>query len=519
MQHRLLFVFLFLFATNLAAQNTFLKQFSASDGKEIEGNKIITVSGGYIVNFLHDGIPGVIKFDNLGRVLWSRTISDKKLAHIISLAASGNNFYIAGTFSDIKSSLFVSQCDSAGNIRWTRSIDDDVDTLNCSVVSTDNGGCLISAVSVTTPSLFVMKFNADGNFEWKRFFGFEGFSLPLAPVSLLRLDSANYLLSAYPFDESQTIIFLAPTMIKFDLGGNVKWAHIDSTLVIALSATPTSDGGFALCGEGLQEDFLHSNFYIAKFNSDGNLEWGKQIDNFEDEFANDIVEMPGGNLLAVGFRQIFDSIGTLSEAKAMIVQMSKTGDPLTIKLLNIANQRTFGNGIVHSTDGGFLFIGSMQKPKGKFSLLLGKLNASGDGCGMSNQLGILSSNDFISDFGNIVNSDVSHSTIDLKMGPGIEITEKEICSEVFAVPQTSDSVDDFIIYPNPSFETVHIVPVGIQSEISAVSVTNMLGTTFELEPKTEGGKTSIDLSRYPPGVYIVECRSEKNIKRKVLIKK
>jgi hypothetical protein len=91
---------------------------------------------------------------------------------------------------------------------------------------------------------------------------------------------------------------------------------------------------------------------------------------------------------------------------------------------------------------------------------------------------------------------------------------------VQAAPEPSDK--DFDVYPNPSQGVIHLSLVGFENRKTEVRITNVIGNLvhrdFLAEPDTRYVKT-IDLSRFPKGVYYVKLQSDSFSEiRKVIIK-
>ncbi len=102
-------------------------------------------------------------------------------------------------------------------------------------------------------------------------------------------------------------------------------------------------------------------------------------------------------------------------------------------------------------------------------------------------------------------------------------TETQAVAKPAAVVQGPQATDkDFDVYPNPSEGIIHLALTGFENKKTEIRITNVIGNLvhrdFLREFDARYVKT-IDLSRFPKGVYYVKLQADEYSEiRKVIIK-
>ena len=94
-------------------------------------------------------------------------------------------------------------------------------------------------------------------------------------------------------------------IIKLDRSsGNILWSKYlinnwgsSSGWIRILDVEATSDGGFVI--GGLIEYYLDTDAFVAKFDSDGNLQWNKILGTYGDEWINSVFQVADGHIVAI----------------------------------------------------------------------------------------------------------------------------------------------------------------------------------------------------------------------------
>jgi hypothetical protein len=244
-----LFIYIFtLLLVNVNAQQhiTFQKEIK-SNGQAMD---IIDINqcadGSYLVLAMNDiGSPNVVKLNNIGGVIWSKSLFGNIDYHRIG-EKTGGGYYLCGSILD-------------------------------------TGGYYPALVFLTNQGDFV-----SGKF-YKRL---NSYSIDMySPYKIKQMSNGNFLISANS-DESMGII-------RTDDMGNVifsKYFSSDSTKNPSFDLSETSDGGIISCGKS------DSYKMFVKIDASGNLQWSKTFiePNYYTHIKS-ITRTYDGNIVAVGF--------------------------------------------------------------------------------------------------------------------------------------------------------------------------------------------------------------------------
>ena len=531
MRLRSFYILLFLGAAIglLRAQNTFIKRFDLESSVIGGSRPIQTSDGGYVVgcSFGNDPfiqLPCLVKVDPKGNLLWTKIIGSGVAGHVISLAASrsGSFFALGPNMTDSGARLFVMKCDSLGNTLWTRTLNAPVDSNSCGIAEADDGGCVVAGDLISPDLLgdevFVLKLASDGKTEWIRhILPDQGSTINSLINSVIRLDSANYILSGYVTDVSQPFFSTSGlSIIKLSSSGSIGWNRVIHGFLFGSSAVALADGGFAICGEAFSNNSFTSNLYAAAFDSSGVIRWGKQVDAFGNEFGQAIAEAGNGDLIIGGAFGSTDSLGAQPTDSALFVRMNKHGDLRTVKVISVPNMNSICGGLIRSSDGGFVYSGFIGNDlsNGPFGLLLGKLTATGDGCALKNQLGSVLATDSVFDLPFTLANDLTAGPFDLTAGSSLKLNQYELCSATMSVQPPHVSEENISLFPNPLFEDSPLnifVDGSLAAGIYDLSLYDLLGNAIKkARIQLSGEKQNIlfDVSKCAAGVYWVELRNE-----------
>ncbi len=131
----------------------------------------------------------------------------------------------------------------------------------------------------------------------------------------------------------------------------------------------TQDGGYALAGytkkaailpaTGFQRDFC-----LLKTDANGNLLWSKTYGTASgNEEANDLVELPDGSLVAVGYRKAGEDV--------MVIKTDATGQQIgTTKFFGAPTSKEMGNSIALASNGDVVVVGESKATTGSNSEVL-----------------------------------------------------------------------------------------------------------------------------------------------------
>jgi hypothetical protein len=319
-----------------------------------EARSIIQSSdGGYVVAGLTEsfGAGGadifVVKLDSAGNVQWTKTIGGSSWSwgswdearSIIQSSDGGyavagwTNSFGASFYSDI----YVVKLDSSGNVIWTKTIGGSFDDVAYSIIQSSDGGYVVaggtSSFGAGGADIFVVKLDSAGNVQWTKTIGG---SFDDVAYSIIQSSDGGYVVAGRTGSLGDIYV------VKLDSGGNVQWtktiggSHSDG----ALSIIQSSDGGYAVAGFARSfgaSYYYHSDIYVVKLDSGGNVQWTKTIGGSFDDVANSIIQSSDGGYAVAGGTESFGAGG----ADMYVVKMDANGNVCFSK--NITNYSVSSN--------------------------------------------------------------------------------------------------------------------------------------------------------------------------------
>ena len=480
----------------------------------------------------------IAKYDALGNVLWARHARGTVQATSIATDVLGN-VYVAGNFDEDSArfdsiivqgtggntaNVFVAKYDSVGNILWVRNPNGwyssstpaiAVDIAgNAYITGGFNGDSLsfgstyIVANHTASTTFYLCKYGAAGNFDWAKTI------ISSAPVTgqCIGVDRNGDLRVAGVFAAdtlNMTVETLFNTGIpgcqnffiaKYDSSGNIIWAQSAASeansSVNAISVD--GDGNSYLTGLFSGDSILFGpvrlynagqlNVFIIKYNNQGKARWGKAANGGHRNIGYGIVAA-GNELYAGGSFQ--DSI--IFESSIIYNDQGDTS-PTYILSLDTSG-KLLCTGKIGTSD-----LSNQQLPAGI---------VCADAAGNAFTTGKYETNDFT------VGNDSLHQTgwIDAFVTKfRCQLGNTEGIAEVI-------SSGAMVIYPNPTSNVVNIT-VGENLIGGTLSIADLTGRKI-IETKLAGAKNEFATAELSNGIYLVTV-GENNVRyitRKLVVSK
>ena len=143
-------------------------------------------------------------------------------------------------------------------------------------------------------------------------------------------------------------------VVKIDANGNLLWTSvIRGSNADALTAIEqTSDGGYVVGGYTDVTSY-NQDFYLAKLNSNGSLEWDKHIGRFHSEFAASVHQTFDGGYAIAGQT----NSTTYSDNEFYIVKTDSAGNLQWSKMIGGSGQE-HGYDTKQTSDSGYVMVGN-----------------------------------------------------------------------------------------------------------------------------------------------------------------
>ena len=499
---------------------------------DVSGN--VYVAGFFqspIITFGSDTLksPGsifLVKYDKNGNVLWAKNSGGTGAATSIAVDASGN-VYVAENlgYSTSYDSISFIKYAANGNVIWSTKklggTGGDIETTSIAVDALGNtyvSGYFYSAkfifgsdtlnncgVSYNYSSIFLAKYDYNGNALWAK----NACSVGNDKATSVAVDTSdNVYLTGY-FGGSSLIFFHFP--------------H-DSTV----STTLTNPG--------------YNDIFLVKYDSNGKGQWAKSAGGTASGglyygWANSVAVDASGNLYVTGY---FES--------STFIFGSDTLTSLSYYNIFLAKYNIYGNGQWAKIIGGKSGVANSVAVDGLGNAYVtGQLDSLSSGSGYPTGKFI---DMFLTKYDNNGNllwtKSVSEKSIDVAASVAVDSSGNAYIAGYFDSPTLmfgsniltnaeSAGYDDIFLaklgdtlttninyiasnygiklFPNPAINNLTI-----ESPQSAViEITNIQGQLIKTLIAT-GSKTSIDISAFPSGVYVVEMKTEKGVAVKKFVK-
>ena len=352
----------------------------------------------------------ILKTDDIGEFLWEKRFGGSNIESLTSVRQTNDDGYIIGGTSnssdgDIgenygKNDFWIVKTDALGELEWEKSFGGPDEDFFGSIIQTNDGGYMVGGRTGTYDGdvessygnfdFLIIKTTESGEIEWEK--SFEGANYDALEV-VQQTNDGGYILGGQTYINDSDV---GPNFGQFDFwivktneSGEIEWEKkLGGSKSEFLSAIQqTNDGGFILGGSSSSKDgdvssnSGFSDFWIAKLDNIGNLEWEKNFGGSSSEFLNSIEQTSDGGYLICG--DAFSSNGDVTTNSGFF-------DYWVIKTDNQGNlvwEKTFGGALPdkdakaqQTSDDGFIVAGKNTRSSGDFHLLIFKLEASPEDC-------------------------------------------------------------------------------------------------------------------------------------------
>jgi len=320
------------------------------------GSTIIYNNGGAADIFL-------VKFDANGNVIWAKTAGGVGYDVPYSIEVDlSDNIYMAGTYDATftfgstvltwvgVNDLFILKYDANGNPLWAKSaggVSDD-DAMSVALDGSGNifmtgyfksntitigSHVLTNSNSNNTSDIFLVKYDPNGNVLFAKS---AGGTLPDEALSVGVDSSGNSYITGW--FESSTMSFgstfvtnsnsvgsFDSFLTKYDTNGNVQWAKstgglcMDEAYSVSVDATGNTFMAGWFMGNGIINfgssvyltNTVGNNMFIAKYNTNGNALWAKDVGGGNNNIATNIAVDASDNAYVAGWYEnstiVFDT--------------------------------------------------------------------------------------------------------------------------------------------------------------------------------------------------------------------
>jgi hypothetical protein len=459
-------------------------------------------------------MPSLILTDSNGKVRWARLIGDGAYGQVSSVEISDSGaFFVTGEFLFGNSNVSaIIKFDSMGNTLWSKILyTQDSNGFN-NVVPIAGGGCYFTGLFGA--KIFALKFTGNGALEWGHTFStIHGDSLGLIPESSTSMNDGSIIITGYEYSYLFLNIPTASFILNLAPDGTLAW-HKKFDGASPISIISTSDGGFAICGE------TTSDFYAAKFESSGSLQWGETINASGTESARALVEKPNGDLVLVGSHTLLNDAGTVTINNLLITEIMPGGKIRSAVEVAIGGEELVVNGAVNGDKDNIVFTGLVHDSAAdnwSGGALLSQLSDFRLACHIQGTFFSTEPlNTVTTDSGKLQISDLNAEDYPINLGDSLLFDESDLCA-LSSVTSPKPDLPDLSIHPDPllSGTTVTItINSPFPSGYYTLSLRDLLGNEVHYEKiylSNEKKDIIFDVSSYSSGMYFFELHNESQV--------
>ncbi|CAN5439471.1 hypothetical protein BH10BAC1_BH10BAC1_06410 [soil metagenome] len=352
----LLLVFLFSIGFT-SAQVTFFKTITGLN----ESSDYVeqTTDGGYVIAGVsadttnYNGL--VIKTNSVGDTIWTKVYGNVAQFHSGKQTSDGG-YILLGVIRNFiagNDDMYILKIDSLGNIQWQNMIDAGSYEEGKCIKQTSDGGYIIVGNNYSLGLACIVKLDGSGNVLWNHIL-----RRNIQLNSIEQTNSGGYVaLGAQYVPATGSKSYL----IKLDGLGTVLWSKIFSGSAndYGKSIVQTNDNGYMLLGA---TDTVNA-MSIIKTDSTGNFLWGKSYKGAMGNYASSLKKVNNGNFI---ISSAFLTNPSDWNTKMLFTLIDSTGSELWSRFMGNdpypGLMYSIGTYAAQTTDGGYIFTGSLKSP-------------------------------------------------------------------------------------------------------------------------------------------------------------
>ena len=488
-------------------------------------NDIIETSDGYLVGVGDaEAVSGntkkcvVMKLDNTGDTLWTRTMHDNIEFGKQILETTDNNYLVLGDVwgNVLNRHTGIMKISPDGDMIWNRRYGlSNTPYYAFSMVETSDGNIFITGQEGS--EVFILKIDPDGMIIWN-----QSYALP-APISNIHVQDihltqdGNMVIMAHTQGANPGVGSDDLLLAKLDTSGTVLW----SKMIPAHSERrfggmiPTYDGGYAITSmTDVYGPVAGDHMMVIKTDALGDVQWTTVLGkNFDLTFVFDIMENSNNDIL----------ITANTGNKGILTKLNENGNHMWTREYDF----TFGTveiySIIESSDLGLIYGGKITNSR--WYVFKGDSTGVSDCSDEGLKFNFVVENPLDTSF-DVTFTTSTHAFMDtgyafISSDEYTIFTEDVICQVLGVESEQPELQYKLEVYPNPSAGKITIEIDTEGAGVLDVKILNILGQevllTINQPLFVEQKLIEIDLRGYPSGLYNILVISKVGIFNKKLI--
>ncbi len=226
-----------------------------------------------------------------------------------------------------------------------------------SVYTTSDGGIFMtgyaSAYGEIATNLYVVRFASNGDTLWTRTMGGQAWDYGFDGIET---SDGGFL--AVGSTQSYGTFVHDFYVVRFDSQGDTLWTRVidgagDDRNDEALAVAETPEGGFAIAGYSYIFGGYYPNAYVIKLNADGDVLWTRIVGGGSGEKAEDIIVTNDNGLVVVGGGASY----SVASSDMYIFKLDEDGDLLWTRTIG-GSRNDYAYAVAETADGRLVVAGS-----------------------------------------------------------------------------------------------------------------------------------------------------------------
>jgi hypothetical protein len=232
--------------------------------------------------------------------------------------ASGNVYTAIGIFSNCLYGINVSKFNSSGAIQWTKRLTNNI--LTSSAIAADSVGnvYIASSNATSTAKGVLIKLDTSGVFQWQQAIQVNG----ATAFNNVVVDSTGS--NVYVVGTGSLAGTVYMVIAKYDSSGSRQWNRL-----LGSGGTPVASNETAITIDANSNVYVTGNylfaydFFMAKYNSSGTLQWQRKITNASFTTAGTFTSARMSATSPVFATSVFNS--STSETRVFVAKLPEDG--------------------------------------------------------------------------------------------------------------------------------------------------------------------------------------------------
>ena len=252
----------------------------------------------------------IVKIDASGTLQWNRIINRANNDYGITVnQTTDGGFALAGvsaTGGVFSGDIFIVKLNASGIYQWSKTYGGSGDEVAYSIIQTTDGGFGVAGYSDSYGphnEFYFIKLDSSGILQWSRLLGET--SSGSDATSVIQTTDGGFALAGgfQPTGTGNYDMYI----IKLSSSGSLQWTRTlggtgDDK---AQSIMQTTDAGFVVAGYTNSFGAGNYDMYIVKLNNSGTLQWSRTLGGSGDDQAQSITKTNDGGFIVAGYTESF----------------------------------------------------------------------------------------------------------------------------------------------------------------------------------------------------------------------